>query len=490
MSTTQTKINKSIANASWVSLSLIFARLLNPISSAILARLLDSTAFGIISIIQIFMIVIDIFRDMGITKSLLIYHGDKIEEFSSTAFYAVLAGGIFSVSVLWLISPLVSSFFNENILELIIKIAAVRMLFFSLQNIPEVLIQRQGKWILYSILNMTAPITTSISTVILAFCNFGVWSIIYGTIIGSLLKLILMYILFPWKPKLHFNFKQFKELSGYGKWVIGYNLLTFFVDTADNAYLARFQGAANLGYYSLPYSWITYPNRYILYAIQRTTFPTLSKIKEKQEQKEVVIKIIGLISFIIFPIYMYLIFNAHYFVLTVFGEKWMRSIEIVRWLSIYGILRGINEFTCSFFIATKKARFGVIPQVISIIFIIAGFLISWGQWGAVAIAALFTSAMAVRVLSTVFIFIKYYAMDMLKYSFSILSGIIPSLFAAVSGYLVAELLPVGIYSRFGISLCIFLILYLFLYSSVKYRNPFKLYLPSTWKVIIKQYVKK
>jgi len=490
MSTTKQNINKSIANASWVSLSLIFARLLNPISTAILAHLLNSTVFGIISIIQIFLIVIDIFRDMGIGKSLLAYQGKDIEKVSSTSFFAILTGGIVSVSVLWFVSPFAASFFNESVLEVVMKVSAVRLLLFSLQAVPEVLIQRQGRWVLYSILNTILPVTTSVSTIILAFCNFGVWSIVIGSIVGSSIKLIFLFILFPWKPKLYFSYKLLKELSGYGKWIIGHSLLTFFLDTADNTYLAKFQGAANLGYYSLPYSWITYPNRYILYSINRTTFPTLGKIKEKEAQKEIIIRIMGLISFIIFPIYTYLLFNAHYFVLTIFGQKWIKSIEILRWLSVYGIIRGINEFTNNVFISTKKAKFGIIPQVISIVFIISGFILSWGQWDATAIAMLFTSAMAVRLSATIVIFIRYYSMNMLKFFSAILSGLLPALMAAFFSFVITGFMPVNLYFKFMASAFIYLFLFLFLYSTIKYKNPFKLYFPSTWKAIIGQYLKK
>jgi O-antigen/teichoic acid export membrane protein len=391
--------------------------------------------------------------------------------------------------ILWLLSYLAAYFFKEDILQLVIKVMGIKLLIFSIQAVPQALMQKEGKWKMFAFLDFVQPLLTSVTTVILAFLGWGLWSIISGSLFGAVVKLVLVYIVHPWRPNLYFNFRIAKKLISFGKWVIAWTGLTFILDTADNTYLARFRGAEYLGFYTLPFTWITYPIRYILYKITTTLFPTFAGLTDAKARNHILLRITDFAFFVLSPLFLYLTFSAPFFVRTIFGDKWLHSIEILRWLSLYGITRCINELLCNFFMATKKPAFGVIPQLSTLFLIGIGFLISWGTWNGVAVAQCFTAALVFRAILSFFFLAKNYDINILRYMLIIVKALIPAAMASALSYFSVLYTPVSVYLKFIFSLLLFFILYILCYSSVKYKNPLKLFFPGTWKEILKQFKK-
>lgn len=99
----QNTLNRKIGNATkWSSLSELCAKLVAPISSMVLARLLTPEAFGVVATLNIIISFTDMFTDAGFQKYLIqhefVSEGDR-EESTTVAFWTNL---IISL-VLWAI---------------------------------------------------------------------------------------------------------------------------------------------------------------------------------------------------------------------------------------------------------------------------------------------------------------------------------------------------------------------------------------------------
>lgn len=475
----------TIHGAGWLSFSAIAPRLLKPISLLFLARLLNSYDFGLVSMAQIFIVAIELFRDMGVGNALIAHRGD-VKKASNTTFYLFLVMGLVSVSVLWLISGLGATFFKEPSVKTIIRFLSINIMIHSLSAVPQVLLQREGKWKLYAIFDFIPPTVSAVSTVTLAYLNFGTWSLVYGTLLGSICKFVTIVVVYPWRPRWQFDWKIVKELVGFGKWITLDRIGVFLFTTADNTYLARFQGAENLGYYTLPYAWTTYPIRYVIQKISMALFATLSGMKDLESKKNVFFRVAGIVSFLICPMYLFLSFNPELIVNVVLGPKWYASIPIVRWLALCGLMRALAGSTIGgFFWATHQPKLAVYPQATGLVVIAIGFLISKGGWDGLQIARLFTVSMLFRAAVGIAILTRTYSIKLVHVLRILFQGLVPGLISGTLTMIFVYAVGLNIYMLFALSLILFVNLYLILYGTLRFGKPLTLYKTDKWRSILK-----
>src|SRR5581483_6400815 len=76
-----------------------------------------------------------------------------------------------------------------------------------------------------------------------AAMGFGVWSLVAGSIAGTVTQTITYWILIPWRPNLREgNLKTLRELIRYGRFITINNLALLFSNTAQTAAVTRILG--------------------------------------------------------------------------------------------------------------------------------------------------------------------------------------------------------------------------------------------------------
>lgn len=81
---------------------------------------------------------------------------------------------------------------------------------------------------------MSGTLANFFVSVILALIFRNVWALAIGYLAGTIMKCIVSYMVYFYKPKLIFNFAKAKELFSYGKWLSGAGIISFFMSQIDN----------------------------------------------------------------------------------------------------------------------------------------------------------------------------------------------------------------------------------------------------------------
>lgn len=109
------EISRLTANATrWSTITEIVAKLVSPITSMILARLLTPEAFGVIATINMVISFADMFTDAGFQKFLIQHQFKDEQELNQNTTVAFWTNLIIS-----LIGWLIIAIFSENIAELV-----------------------------------------------------------------------------------------------------------------------------------------------------------------------------------------------------------------------------------------------------------------------------------------------------------------------------------------------------------------------------------
>ena len=94
--------------------------------------------------------------------------------------------------------------------------------------------------------------------------GLSVLSLVYGGIIITLASNLLLYVFYPYKPKMYFSFHKVKGMINFGINVMAGRLLWYWASMADVFIVGKFMGSTLLSYYSLASQFTSIPNTKIV----------------------------------------------------------------------------------------------------------------------------------------------------------------------------------------------------------------------------------
>ena len=290
--------------------------------SVILARMLDPSDFGIIAMITIFFAVAQSFVDSGFSNA-LVRKTDRREEDLSTCFYFNIGVGIIAYIVLFLIAPLVSSFYEQPILSPIIRITGMGVVLNSLCVVQQALFTIKIDFKSQAKVTLSATIISGIVGVVLAYQGYGVWALVWQGVVLSLVRMGLLWVMSKWHPTTGFSKSSFNYLFGYGSKLLASGLLDTIYNNIYPIVIGKFYTPAQLGNYSRALSFAQLPSSNITSILQRVTFPVLSTIQDDIPRLQANYRrLLKLSAFIIFPLMMGLAAVAFPMIRLILTPKW------------------------------------------------------------------------------------------------------------------------------------------------------------------------
>ena len=290
--------------------------------SVILARMLDPSDFGIIAMITIFFAVAQSFVDSGFSNA-LVRKTDRREEDFSTCFYFNIGVGIMAYIVLFLIAPLVASFYNQPILSPIIRITGLGVVLNSLCVVQQALFTIKIDFKSQAKVTLSATIISGIVGVILAYQGYGVWALVWQGVVMTLARMALLWLMSKWRPTTGFSKSSFNYLFGYGSKLLASGLLDTIYNNIYPIVIGKFYTPAQLGNYSRALSFAQLPSSNITSILQRVTFPVLSTIQDDIPRLQANYRrLLKLSAFIIFPLMIGLSVVAFPMIRLILTPKW------------------------------------------------------------------------------------------------------------------------------------------------------------------------
>ncbi len=338
----------------WVFGSFIFTKLLFFVRTIILVRLLMPADFGLMGIALLAISAMQVFTETGLTPA-LIQKRELSKDMLNTAWVISVSRGILLFILLYLLSPLIASFYNNVEIEPLLKVISFAFLFLGLQNIGIVLFQKELNFKKKAIFTFAIDITSIIFSVIFAFILRNVWALVIGYIAGALIGLVISYQIQSFKPSFKFNVKIAKELFKFGKHVFASGVMIFLITQGDDALVGKVLGMGLLGFYALAYGLSNLPVTGITYIISQVSLPAYSKVQDDLQRLERgYLKVLKFTSFLVIPLAGGIFILAPEFIKVAYGERWLPMIPAVLVMCFLGLFRAIGATMGPVFYAIGK----------------------------------------------------------------------------------------------------------------------------------------
>jgi len=251
--------------------------------TVILARLLNPSDFGLIGMAMILIGLLDSVSELGI-KASLVQKKESIKSYLDTAWTIQLFRGILLFLCLSLSAPIVAGFFREPMLNSIIPILALKPVVVGLNNPAAINFVRELKFRKQFVLQISGVILRLFLVIPLAFILRNVWVLVIGNLSVSGGTMITSYLMYPYRPRLSFDFKKGSEMFNFGKWLLGSQIIYIIVRTVPSTIIGRLMDAASLGIYRIADQFGNLPAFILRQITNKVLFPAYTKLQEDKRR--------------------------------------------------------------------------------------------------------------------------------------------------------------------------------------------------------------
>jgi len=333
---------KAINGGKWVTISTLISTSFQFLQVAIVARILDPSAFGVVSVSALLINFFGIFGDLGFSNSIIYKQESDRKVLSSLYILNVLLGVFMCISV-YFSAPLVIAYYKEPKLGTVVRLSSLYFLITYFGQIQGFLFQKNLKFRTSAAIDITSSVVSTTLTIFLAYQGFEELSLIYGqlTMVGIKTVLRIYFGRKLFTPLLHFRLSIIKDHLKFGIFNVGEGLIYFIQGNSDNIAIGGLLGVKALGYYTIASQLTIFPISRLNPIILQVAYPILAKMKEDASSlKKSYLKILDLITYLNFPLLAGLFITAESVVPLIYGPGWEQTIDLIK------IFTFVSIFTC------------------------------------------------------------------------------------------------------------------------------------------------
>jgi len=387
MSETNSNIkSKAINGMMWSSGGSFAFQIIRILTQIILARLLWPEAFGLVALVMAFVSVANYLVENGLT--LFLIRKQKIEE--NDVFSLFIANMIFAiiiVIVLVLGSPWISVYLNEPSTQMLLVVSSSAIVFNAFGSVHKAMLTRDLQFRGQTMSMLVASIVSGIIAVSASLFNFGVWSLVIYNVSFQLIQTILLTQIYHLSLRGKIDRQFLKEAIIYSWKLMLSGLIHTVYENLFNLIMGALFSVSALGYYSNALKIRDGAAQTLTDAIQKVSFPVLSKLQnQKHSMLETSRRILKLSIFIIYPILIGLAATSESIVKVVFNEQWIDMIPIMQILAINGLMIPLHKVNLN--ILTVIGRTDLYLRLEILKKIVAFITISIALWYGVTIIEL------------------------------------------------------------------------------------------------------
>tara|TARA_B110000003_G_scaffold109433_1_gene112030 strand:+ start:1062 stop:2492 length:1431 start_codon:yes stop_codon:yes gene_type:complete len=369
---------KTINGLIWSFIDNFSVQLSQFIIGIILARILSPNDFGLIGMLTIFITISQWFVSSGFGQALIRKKDCNQNDYSTVFIFNIISGFVLYI-VLFLTSSYISNFFNEPQLEALLNVLGISLIIIAFTIIQQTQLTKRLDFKLQTRISVISSIISGIIGVLLAYLGYGVWSLVYKSLLEYFIRSFLLWRYNKWRPSFIFDTNSFKELFGFGSKLMLRGLIYTIFNNLYYVVIGKYFSTADLGYYTRAEQFNRMPSSNINKVINRVSYPVLSELQNDDKALKAAYKKIFTSLVFISSISMLILGAiAEPLILTLIGEKWLPSVPILQLLCFVGLLYPLCDFNLTILKVKGKSglilKLEIIKRILSIPVIIIGIM--------------------------------------------------------------------------------------------------------------------
>lgn len=291
--------------------------------SMVLARLLTPTDYGTVALTAIFFAVAGVLVDGGFGGALIQKKDADDLDFNSV-FYLNFLLSMLAYVALFLAAPLIADFYRTPVLKNIVRVSALSFFFNAINAIQGAELTKKMLFHLSFRISLITTFTSAVCGISLALLGYGVWALVWSSLITGLVGVIARWFIIAWRPQLMFSFARLKPLFSYG-WKMSVSALLdqFFVNL-NGLLIGKFYTKADLAFVNKGQGLPELAMSQVDGTLGRVSFPALVLLQDDRIRlRDAMRRMMRCSTFLVFPLMVGVAACAKSELRLLYGEQWV-----------------------------------------------------------------------------------------------------------------------------------------------------------------------
>ena len=360
--------NKQVVTATkWSAITEIAAKLVAPVSTMVLARLLTPDAFGILVTATMVISFVEIFTDAGFQKYLIQHNFDSDKDLFQSSTVAFWSNLVLSLAI-WLVIIC----FSENIATLVgnegrgdvIAVSCFCIPLAAFSSIQMALYKRSFDFKTLFWVRIVGIMIPLVITIPLAFLTRSYWALIIGMIVLNLSNALILTAKSQWKPNFFYRISLLKEMYSFTVWSMFEAISIWMTSYIDIFIVGTMLSQHYLGVYRTSMSTVGQIMGLIVSATTPVLFSSLSKLQnDNRELRRMFFSFQKIVGILLIPLGVGIFLFSDLITDILLGDQWG---EASHFIGLWGLTSSITivfAYYCSeVFRAKGKPKLSTLAQ--------------------------------------------------------------------------------------------------------------------------------
>lgn len=269
---------KASSSAIWTIFGYGGHHVVRLISNLIVTRLLLTEDFGLMALVNVFVMGLHLFSDMGFGPAVVQSKREDADFVNTIWTILVIRGFLLCLFAVSLAGPY-AAFYGEPQLTSLIRVASVTLIVEGFISTSIFTHERHLSLKRPIVMKVGVQLLSVIAMVAWAYVYRNVWALVVGSIVNSVALVTLSHV---WLPGIPSRFRLEKQaaryLFGFGSWIFLGTLATFLANQLDRIIFGRITDMATLGVYSIALMLALAPAEALASLAKAVLFPLYTRV--------------------------------------------------------------------------------------------------------------------------------------------------------------------------------------------------------------------
>ncbi len=320
----------------------------------VLAAKVGKESYGLVGVALLYISFLQIFLESGLGAA-IVQRKNLEPEHLDAVFWITLVFSLTLTAITWVVGPLLENLYVHTLhhpdmagLSNVLRLESLVLPLQGLTVVQESLLEKKLDFKSLAVRSNVSTMFGGLFGLILAFTGYGVWALVWEDLLAAFARVVLLWRLGDWRPKLRLSVRHIKDLFSFSLYVLLGQIGTFVQRRCDALLVAGFFGPAAVGIYQMA-------DRLINLVIEMATrpfilvvMPHFSQMQDNLvELRKAVLNCLRTASMLTVPLLGILAGCAVLIcqVLSALKKDWMPAVPVIQILALAGAARAITLMT-------------------------------------------------------------------------------------------------------------------------------------------------
>ena len=319
-----------VSGVVWKFAERILAQAVSLLVSIIIARLLDPSDYGVVSIVTVFFAFANVIISGGLNTA-LIQKKDADKEDYNTVFTISFVVAVLLYLALFITAPLIAKIYEQPILTGIIRVLGLSLPIYALKSVVCAYISAQLQFRKFFFATLGGTLASAVVGIVLALKGFGAWALEAQQLTNTTIDTLILFLVTKLRLSFKITFHRVKGLMQYGYKILLSSLLGVTINQINPLFIGLKYTRADLSFYTKGRSFPETLSSSMTYTISSVLFPALSKYQDDKERLLQYTRLyMRVASFVVFPVMLGFAGIAENFVTVLLGNKWLPTVYYIQ----------------------------------------------------------------------------------------------------------------------------------------------------------------